>query len=363
MLGIYVHIPFCESKCAYCAFSSFVRGEEEREKYIAKLIDEINSYSGETEIDTIYIGGGTPSVLSINLMEKLIGVIKDKFSLAENYEFTIEANPCSLTEEKLACYKKNGVNRLSIGVQSLNDTQLKFIGRRHNSEGAISAITLAKKYINNLSCDLLIGLKDMDKNEFCGQITMLANLGVEHISAYMLQVENGTPLAKMVADNPLLLPDDDQCVEAYDEIVKSLDKLGFHRYELSNFAKTGKESRHNYKYWTGEDYIGFGLGAHSYANGKRWANSSNFEDYYAGKLASEEILTEEQQLEEHIMLGLRCKAGISKKFLIQKGYDIQKSDSYIDFLEKDILQESGDNVKLNPKFYGVSNYIIVKLLP
>ncbi|MBQ8909324.1 MAG: radical SAM family heme chaperone HemW [Clostridia bacterium] len=363
MLGVYIHIPFCESKCAYCAFSSFVKAEDEHKKYIDKVIDEIARYQGEKKIDTIYIGGGTPSVLSMELIDKLIGAIKKHFILAENYEFTIEANPNSLTEEKLVCYKNNGVNRISLGVQSLNDVQLAFIGRKHSASQALEAISLAKKHINNISCDLLIGLKDMDVQQFCGQIDMLAGLGVNHISAYMLQIENGTPLEAMTRANPLLLPDDDQCVEVYDEMVKVLASLGYERYEVSNFAKYGYESRHNFKYWTGDDYIGFGLSAHSYINGRRFANAANFDDYYAGKLANEEILTKNQKLEEHIMLGLRCKAGISKQFLRIKGYNIDENESYAEFLQKGILLDNGDNIKLNPKYYGVSNYIIVKLLP
>ena len=363
MLGVYIHIPFCESKCNYCAFSSFVKSKEEQRHYITKLIEEINSYNGESEIDTIYIGGGTPSILDEDLFVMLANAIKKKFNLLENYEWTIEANPCSLSEEKLVCYKNNGVNRISLGVRSLLDEQLQFAGRKHNREMAINAIQLAKKYIDNVSCDLLIGLKGMNRENFLSQIQTLANLEISHISAYMLQVENGTPLFKMVERDKYLLPDEDESVDVYNEMVLVLKNLGYDRYEVSNFAKKEKESRHNFKYWTGDDYIGFGLGAHSYLQGRRFANSSNFEDYYSGKLAIEEVLTENQLLEEHIMLGLRCKNGISKEFLLKKDYDIKKNENYLLFLSQGILIDKGDKIYLNPDFYGVNNYIIVQLLP
>lgn len=365
MLGVYVHIPFCESKCAYCAFSSFVTNEEEKEKYIDKLVADVCNFSEQekVEIDTIYIGGGTPSVLSVRLIQKLFDALKEKFNLKPNYEFTVEANPCSLTEEKLRCYKENGVNRLSLGVQSLDDDKLRFIGRRHSSQQAIDAIKLAKKYIDNISCDLLIGLKGMEKEEFLAQAEQLAGLGIKHISAYMLQVEEGTPLAKMIEADENLLPEDEKCVDVYDALADKLQTLGFERYEVSNFALPGFESRHNFKYWIGEQYIGFGLGAHSYLNGIRTANSSNFEDFYRGTLSGREELRETQKLEEHIMLGLRCRAGISKIVMKSFGYDILQCEDYHYFKEKGVLVEKGDIITLNPQYYGVSNYVIVKLLP
>lgn len=364
MLGVYVHIPFCSSKCNYCAFSSFVTGQEEKERYFDHLIKEIKEYAKEKkEIDSIYIGGGTPSLIDENLMQKLFDSLKECFVWSDNIEFTIECNPCSLTESKLQLYKKNGVNRISLGVQSLEDDKLAFIGRKHTASQALDAITMAKKYFDNISCDLLIGLKGLDKLMFLGQFGLLASMGVKHISAYLLQVEEDTPLAKMVEKDENLLPDDDTSVEAYQEMIDVLQTLGYSRYEVSNFAQNGYESRHNFKYWTGDDYVGFGLGAHSLENGVRWANSSKFEDYYAGKIKGRETLSNLQKIEEHIMLGFRCKAGVSKQKLLSLGYDITKNENYSEVLANDIIIENGDKLILNPDFYGVSNYIIVKLLP
>ena len=365
MLGVYLHIPFCQKKCAYCAFSSFVTGEEERDKYTQALIGEIEKFSkyNQRKIDTIYIGGGTPSLLSIKNMDKIIKALKNNFDIAKDCEFTIECNPCSLTEEKLQFYKNSGVNRLSLGVQSLEDEKLKTIGRVHTKDEAKAKIELSKKYFENISVDMLIGLPNMDKNKFLSQIEWLAKSGIKHISAYMLQVEEGTTLYRQVEKNPSFVPEDDDSVDAYEEMAKVLAENGFERYEVSNFAKQGFESRHNLKYWTGEEYIGFGLAAHSYIGGIRKANASSLEEYYQGLIEGSETLSTEQKIEEHIMLGLRCKKGISKKFLLNLGYDILKNEEFIELQKQGILIVKGDSVVLNPDFYGVSNMIIVKLLP
>ena len=364
MLGVYVHIPFCDGKCSYCGFSSFVKTDDEKERYINSLVEEIKEFAGEKkrEIDSIYIGGGTPSILPINLICKLFEALKENFKWKDGLEFTIEANPCSLDEEKLSFYKKNGVNRISLGVQSLDENQLKFIGRRHSSIEAIDAVKLAKKYFDNVSCDLLIGLKDMDENAFLAQINTLAELGITHISAYMLQVEEGTRLHRLVEKNKHLLPTDDDCVDVYEKMTDKLAILGFSQYEISNFAKQGYESYHNFKHWTGQEYVGFGLGAHSYLNGKRIANDTTFSGYY-DRIHTIEAINDQQRLEEHIMLGLRCKAGISKIVMKTLGYDITTNSNLVEFVEKGILNQQGDIITLNPDYYGVSNYIFVKLLP
>lgn len=365
MLGVYVHIPFCESKCHYCAFASFVEREEQQKKYISSLIEEIKDFAKQEkrEVDTIYIGGGTPSIISIQDMKELIDCLKANFIWNKDYEFTIEANPCSLTTEKLEFYKNNGVNRISLGVQSLEDEKLKIIGRRHDSKSAKEKILLSRKYFENISCDMLIGLPDMNEDDFLNQIDWLARNDVKHISAYMLQVEPGTPLVKMIEDKEIELPDDDDSVSAYENMAKLLLQRGFERYEVSNFALKGYESKHNFKYWTGEDYIGFGLGAHSYLNGVRFANSTTFQGYYNRKIAQKEILNFNQKIEEHIMLGLRCKNGISKNYLINHGYELVKNENFIDFKNKGVLIETSDRIYLNPDFYGVSNFIIASLLP
>ena len=366
MLGIYVHLPFCESKCNYCAFNSFVASEEEKEKYLSVLIEDISFFakSNRQVVDTIYFGGGTPSLLSKEMFERLICAIKTNFKIDKNCEITLEANPNSLTEDKLICYKNNGVNRLSIGVQSLNDECLRFIGRRHNSIEATEKIKLAKNYFNNISCDLLIGLPTISSDEYIKTLKRLIELGVSHISSYTLQVEDNTPLKRMVEDNPNLLPCDDECAQYYEEVAAFLEKNNFHRYEVSNFAKKGYESKHNIKYWTGKDYIGFGLSAHSFINGKRWANADNLKDFYSHKIAMEEVLDEKELIEEHIMLGLRCFKGINISYLKNRHFDIESNAFYNQYLGEGVLIKKGKNrVILNPKYYEVNNLVITNLMP
>lgn len=363
MLGVYVHIPFCEKKCTYCAFSSFADFSQ-KEKYITSLCDEINAFSRKGEcVDTIYFGGGTPSTVEPQEIEKILAAIKNQFNVNSNCEITIECNPNSITREKLVFYKKLGINRLSLGVQSLNDDQLKFAGRLHNAEQAINALRLAKKVgFENVSADLLIGLPGCNYADFEDMLKTLLNEGVKHISTYMLQVEENTKLKKMIDDNPELMPDDDNMVEILSKTANFLKKNGFLHYEVSNFALKGYESKHNYKYWSGEEYVGFGLAAHSFLDGKRIANPSDFKDYFDRKNVFSESLTNDQKIEEHIMLGLRCNRGINTRFLKNLGYDIEQNDYFNEFVNKKILIKDGEKIFLAEDYYYVNNFIIVSLL-
>lgn len=309
MLGIYIHIPFCERKCNYCAFSSFVGGDKEKDRYISSLLSEIETFdlkkfefnsslscvsrekTTSSAVDTIYIGGGTPSLLTIEDLTKILNKIKEKFKISSNPEITIECNPNSLTYEKACGYKNLGINRVSLGVQSLDDEELKFIGRLHNSSQVFDAIDMVKEAgIKNISCDMIIGLQNQTPETFKNQLEMLIKKDIKHISTYMLQIEDGTPLAKFALHNADFLPSEDENAFVYKQASAFLEEHGFKRYEVSNFAKPSYESRHNLKYWTGENYIGFGLAAHSYIDGIRYANANTFADYYSGKLALKEIL-------------------------------------------------------------------------
>lgn len=381
MLGVYIHIPFCQRKCLYCAFSSFV-DLKEKDRYIEALKEEIENFDyksypknlnlpfekGEDgaqkpKIDTIYIGGGTPSLLDEKDLTRIFDTLKEKFNIDADSEITLECNPNSLTYEKAVFYRKLSINRLSIGVQSLRDEQLKFIGRLHSSAQALEAIDIAKKTgFTNISCDMLIGLSS-SSDQFIEDLKKLIDKGITHISTYMLQVEEGTPLAKMVSAKPHLLPDDDQSVEVYNKTAEFLKNNGFLRYEVSNFAKRGCVSRHNIKYWNGDDYVGFGLSAHSYIKGNRYANANNFADYYAGKSKLEEKLSKKELIEEHIMLGLRYNGGVSIEYLKKLGYNIENNENLAYFTDKNIISRDQNRIYLNPDFYGINNFIIVKLLP
>lgn len=363
MLGIYVHIPFCESKCNYCAFASFVAKSELQKKYINFLLNEIKNFPyGDQKVDSIFIGGGTPSCIDKKYIKKILEAIKEKFDVVENAEITIESNPNSLNLEKLKFYRQIGINRLSMGVQSLNDKQLKQIGRLHDKKQVFEALKNAKKSgFENISCDFLLGL---EKSGFVKIKSMLKRVKnkVKHLSCYMLQVENGTKLEKMLQEKKIVLPDEEKTIKVYDKIVKYLKRHGFERYEISNFAKKGYQCLHNLKYWTRKNYIGFGLSAHSLYKNKRWANANDFENYFKGNKSYIETLTKDKIIEEIIMLGLRCEKGFSIKEIIKLGYDITKNQNFNDYLKKNILIRNGDKIKINPKYYGVNNYIIANIL-
>lgn len=364
MTGIYVHIPFCESKCIYCDFASFVKDDDIKEKYFKFLLNEISSsqYKGR-KVDTIFVGGGTPSCVKSDYIANILKTIKENFIVEENAEVTIECNPNSISEEKLKKYLDSGINRISFGVQSLHDDALKVIGRLHNRKQALSAIEMAKKVgFKNINADLMLGLPKASIDKVIEDTKCLIECGVTHISAYMLQIEEKTPLAKMVEENPKFVLSDDETVEIYENLTKFLEKNGFLRYEISNFALSGAESKHNLKYWSGEDYIGFGLASHSLIDGKRIANSRDMEEYFKGIKKIDELSINEK-IEEKIMLGLRCKLGFNLDELLTLGHDIEQNENYKDFLKRGILQKEKNTIKLNPEYYGVNNFIIVSLLP
>ena len=360
--SIYVHIPFCESKCFYCAFASFSNIENEQKNYFENLEKEIKRDKHTANIKSIYIGGGTPSFVDCNYIKKILDLLMKKYDVDKNAEITIEVNPNSINESKLTFYKKIGINRLSIGVQSLNNLQLKRIGRLHNKKQAINCIKLAKKVgFKNISCDLLLGL---EKENFWLLKKSLRPLmkNVTHLSCYMLQVEDNTKLKDLIEKKQIILPNEDEVVNDYQCVIKYLNKHGFKQYEISNFAKEGFECKHNLNYWARGNYLGFGLAAHSFIGNKRWANAKTFDNYYKGIKELEEVLTKQQIIEEIIMLGLRCDLGVNLDKLKKLGYDIQKNPNFNYLLENNILVKNKNIINLLPKYYGVSNLIIEKLL-
>ena len=361
--SIYVHIPFCQSKCIYCDFASFVAGEDKVKKYFDALCQEIERCEFSGKAKTIYFGGGTPSCVDDENIERVLLKLKEKFEIDKNCEISIECNPASADKRKLEKYKEIGINRISFGVQSLNDNQLAFLGRRHKREDALESIVLAKEVgFENISADLLLGLPKSSASEICEFCGRLIESGVTHISAYMLQVEEGTPLAKMVGQGKAILPSDDETVDIYEKVTRFLEQNKFERYEISNFAKKGYECKHNLAYWQGKDYLGFGLGAVGCENGVRKMNGKTFGDYFDGK-SYEEKLTLQEQIEEIIMLGLRTKYGFEVERVKRLGYDISKNDNYKKFLSQGIIKEKDGFVAINKNYFGVSNEITIKLFP
>ena len=359
-ISIYIHIPFCERKCSYCAFVSFCLDKSEREKYINSLLDEIENFSTTKKVKTIYLGGGTPSILTKDEIFTIFAKLREKFDIDKNAEITIEVNPNSVDEEKLRAYKAVGINRISVGVQSLSNKTLKSIGRLHTKEEAIEKLKLIGKYFDNISADLILGLSG--EKSVTSYAKKLIKLKVKHISSYMLEVHENTKLYFEVRDKKYRPLDEKGLTKSYDKLVKFLKKCGFRQYEISNFALADYESKHNLNYWNYGEYVGFGVSAHSFLSHKRMANADTLQGYYKRE-RKEEKITKNMEIEERIMLGLRCYLGVDISSLRKLGYDIQKNDNYRKFLKEGEIVEDGGKFYLLPKYYKFADYYILNLLP
>ena len=339
-LGIYVHIPFCERRCKYCDFTSSIFNQDRMKDYVDHLLLEIKNNEKLLKnyiVDTIFIGGGTPSLLSVEDLRRLVDGLAGVINLDENYEFTIETNPNSISEEKLLVYRELGVNRISIGVQSFNDRLLRIIGRLHTADEAHEKIKLAKKYFDNLSLDFIFSLPTETLSDVIASIDAASELGVSHISLYSLILEEGTKLSALVDRGVYRVNDQVTDRLIYRKATEHLESLGYKQYEISNFAKEGCFSRHNYKYWSMDEYLGLGMAAHSLIENKRFFNASTFNEYFADVKKNiyhdEEILTREDKITECIIFKLRTNEGIIIDE-INKKYDIDFEDIYKEELKK-----------------------------
>ena len=321
-LSIYVHIPFCNSKCNYCAFISMVATEDDKKRYFRCLLDEIKlqskKYRRFYSVSSIYIGGGTPSCLDYYYIRDLLSLIYKNFAVKNTAEITIELNPNSADKTKIREYILSGINRFSIGLQSINPKILKAMGRTHSAQDFINAVSTIREYgIKNISADIILGYPNQKMVDIKETVAFLIKHQIPHISAYMLQVEDGTPLKDLV-DNGVLTPaDDDTVISMYNYVYETLAKNGYDRYEFSNFAKPTYESFHNSVYWLRKDYLGVGLAAHSYIDGTRFSNTEKILEYVNTIENNQEVpidmskeLTVEEKKEEFIMLSLRTKSGI-----------------------------------------------------
>lgn len=366
MKGLYVHVPFCIKKCKYCDFNSFSACEKDKAIYLDALFLEMEKYRGEM-IDTVFIGGGTPTSLSKDLLENLLKNIQEKFVFSENCEFTVEANPKTLDKEKLETLKKYGVNRISIGVQSFIDDELEKLGRVHTGVEALETIGLAQKYFKNVSIDLMCAIPDQTRESFMKNLEKAFSLKPNHISCYSLILEEGTPLFEEYEKGLLNLPDEDAEREIYDIACREMKKRGFEQYEISNFAQKGYESRHNLKYWMCDEYIGVGLSAHSYLGGVRFSNTDDFSSYISGNFSSgeKESLSKEDKMSEFMFLGLRMTAGVSKGEFKQKfGEDVEKvfQKPLSKFIKMGMIEEKGDKIRLSKEAISVSNQIMCEFI-
>lgn len=365
MKGLYIHIPFCIKKCKYCDFVSYTDVEGKIKEYLVKLFLEMEKYK-EEKIDTVFIGGGTPSVLDANDINCLMSNIRNNFSLSKNCEITIEANPGTLSEEKIYSMLNCGINRISVGVQSFNDDELELIGRIHNTEEAYNNICLIKKCgFDNINLDLMTALPNQSINSLKSTIETAVSLPVTHISAYSLIMEKGTPLEKEYSQGNISLPDDDTDRKMYAMTVKFLKDRGFNRYEISNFAKEGYECQHNIKYWKCNEYIGLGVTAHSYIGNKRYSNASSLSAYIADEKGEEIILSQEDRISEFMVMGLRMDKGVNKtEFKNRFGKNIDEIfEKQIEkFVFMGLLKKTNDGYVLSERGIDVSNSVMCEFL-
>ncbi|MCC8076576.1 MAG: radical SAM family heme chaperone HemW [Clostridiales bacterium] len=317
-LGVYIHIPFCKSKCAYCDFYSLPGHESRMDAYALALSANLNELApsmASYTVDTVYLGGGTPSIFGEQRLKNLLNLLTKTLHLAKNCEFTMECNPDSVTPSLIRTVRKAGVNRISLGMQSAQDNELRAVGRPHTMEQTRKAVQAIRKgKIKNLSLDLIYGLPGQTMESWQASVEEALSLGPEHLSLYALTLEEGTPLWAAREHTPLA--DDDEQADRYLWAVERLKTAGFEQYEISNFAKPGFASRHNQKYWRGEEYVGFGPAAHSDFGGCRYSYIADLEGYIDGMASGKELVAESEQIpekeraREYVMLRLRTTEGI-----------------------------------------------------
>lgn len=381
-LGIYIHIPFCKQKCYYCDFISFVNKECYIEKYVQTLKNEIDSYDlSKYNITTIYIGGGTPSVVPSkeigNILDKIKEKIKKNSTKWEDIEITIEVNPGTVDKQKLQDYIRFGINRLSIGLQSTNNKLLKEIGRIHTFEEFLTTYKLAKEVgFKNINIDLMIGLPNQRIEDIKESLNKIIKLNPTHISIYSLIVEEGTKIKKLLDNNKLKLPDEELERQMYWYVKNTLELHGYNHYEISNFAKEKKESKHNMNCWGQKEYIGFGCAAYSYLNDIRYGNTISIEKYinikdFKNQKEIEEIrvIDEVQNLEdkekEYMLLGLRKIKGVSiqkfkEKYIQNPIYLFKKELEKL--VNEDLLVIDGDYIRLTNKGLDLANIVWIQFV-
>lgn len=371
-LGVYVHIPFCAGKCAYCDFYSLAGCDDLIPQYQAALISHIKESSmlldGYT-IDSIYFGGGTPSYYGAQNLVQILAAIKKYGHVSKKAEITAEMNPDSTSLADLTRMKKAGFNRISFGVQSADDGLLKSLGRLHNFERAQETFYAARKAgFKNISLDLIYGLPSQSREDWADTLTKAAALQPEHFSCYGLKIEPGTPLYEF-KDSPFI-PDDDTQADMYLYTVEALERFGYRQYEISNFAQRGFESKHNLKYWQGKEYIGFGAAAHSFVGSERYSNISDIKKYIENIENDKsvidycETINDFEKSGEYLMLGLRTTAGISEdeyRAIYQCNFDGAKS-LFNEYIKQGWMTESNGRWSFTPKGFLISNTLIGNIL-
>ena len=375
-LSLYIHIPFCESKCYYCDFCSFGNRFDLVDKYISYLKKEIDIYRdiyADYIIKTIFIGGGTPSIIEEEYIFDITNHLHKRFSMKGLEEFTIESNPNSLNDNKLKVYKESGINRISLGLQSMDNNILKDIGRLHTKEDFIKIYKKIRNHqFNNVNIDLMFNLPNQSVNDLLNTLKEVNTLSPEHISFYSLKVEEGTPFHDRKLKGKLDLPSEDNERKMYHKGIEFLLNKGYNHYEISNFSKRGYESKHNLAYWQVKPYIGLGLAAHSNINNKRYGNFSDFQSYFSSidnkklPIDETEYIDENMEMSEYAILGLRLTDGINKDVFYKRfniNFDEIFGENIKKLISRGLLIEKDSNISLTPLGLDLSNIVFMELLP
>lgn len=367
---LYAHIPFCIKKCAYCDFLSWPDSQRNQERYVQALCREISAYRGNfpRRVSSVFLGGGTPSILNPELLEKIMDSLYGAFSFAENPEISIEANPGTVTLEKLRAYKRMGIGRISFGLQSARNEELQELGRIHTYEEFLEGYDMARRAgFDNINVDLISGIPGQTVKSWQRNLTQVMKLKPEHISAYSLIIEEGTPFAQ----RELNLPDEEEEREMYESTAETLGQNGYVQYEISNYALPGRACAHNLGYWARDDYLGLGLGAASLVNNRRWNNTDSMEEYQAGAGEPERIrvcqedLSVSEQMEETMILGLRRMEGVWRKDF-REMYDVELEEVYGDVIGRlvklGLLADDGRRIFLTRRGISLSNQVFVEFM-
>ena len=369
-LGIYLHIPFCVQKCLYCDFCSFPRCDGETvSRYVSALCQDIDRWGDRCHgrvVDTVYFGGGTPTLLPIAEFKRIISSINKNFSLTEDCEISCECNPATASFDYFVALRTAGVNRLSIGLQSTDAEELRALGRIHSFEDFKSTFADARRAgFENISLDLMYGIPRQTLDSFERTLREAVALTPEHISAYGLKVEEGTPFGRM--GESLILPDEDEEFEMYMLCSEYLGKMGYTKYEISNFSRKGHESRHNLRYWRSEDYIGLGVSAHSYFDGVRFANSRDIEGYVCGRdiVSERSEIGSDEQMTEYVMLRMRLAEGVNLVNFEERfgvGFNDIYGERFSRYIDSGYVIKKDGKIAFSDRGFFLSNYILSDIL-
>lgn len=375
MLGLYIHVPFCAQKCYYCDFNSYKIKSNEKEDYLINIEKEMKFYKEEFKdkyFDTVFFGGGTPSILKIDELRKLVNYMFENFNIKKDAEITIECNPGTINKEKLKAIKEMGINRLSIGLQATQNYHLKSIGRIHTYEefekNYYDAIDVG---LTNINVDLMYALPNQKEEEWKETLDKIIKLNPSHISAYSLILEEGTKLYDMYENNEFNLLDEDTDIDMYEYTINTLKKYGYNQYEISNYAKKGKECKHNVIYWKCDNYLGLGPGASGYINDVRYSNIEDLNEYNnkinqnIKPISEENKLSEKDKIEEFIFMGLRMNEGINLE-VFKERFKIDFYELYKEvldkLLERELIKLDKFNLSLTQKGREISNSVFIEFI-